>query len=559
MTMTPIADYIIVGAGSAGCVLAARLSEDRDVSVLLLEAGGSDASPFVRMPSAFSIPMNSSRYDWGWHTDPEPYMDGRRLHCPRGRVLGGSSSINGMVWVRGHPRDFDRWAELGASGWDWAGVAPYFRRVERFTSGVGAQADPRRGLDGPVGIRQGDRSNPLYGAFLDAAAASGYAVVDDLNGARQEGFGPLDMNVADGMRASSYRAWLVPVLDRPNLEVRARQNVERLELVDGGDGPRATGVVLTDGTVLRAGREVISAAGAIGSPTLLLRSGIGPGERLQAAGVAPRVELAGVGENLMDHLEAYVQQACTQPISLNGRLTLLGKALIGARWLLRRDGLGATNHFEAGGFIRSTAGVEWPDIQFHFLPAAVRYDGRDAGTAHGFQAHVGPMRPESRGRIRLCGPKLADAPSIRFDYLAAEIDREVFRRALRLTREIFAAEPFAALRGEEIAPGPDAQDDSALDAFVRERAESAYHPCGTCAMGEGPAAVVDSECRVRGVRGLRVIDSSIFPDIPNGNLNAPTTMLADRASDLVRGRAALAREPLPYYSDPEQADRQRSV
>ena len=556
--MSGEADYVIVGAGSAGCVLAARLTEDPGVSVLLLEAGGSDASPFVRMPSAFSIPMNSSRYDWGLHTEPEPHLDGRRLHCPRGKVLGGSSSVNGMVWVRGHPRDFERWAELGAEGWDWASVAPYFRRVERFTAGEGSQADPRRGLDGAVGVRQGARANPLYGAFLDAAAASGYAVVDDLNGPRQEGFGPLDMNVDAGLRASSYRAWLAPVRQRPNLEIRTHQRVERLELVVEADGPRAAGVVLADGTVLRARREVISAAGAIGSPTLLLRSGIGAAARLQEAGVNPRVELPGVGENLMDHLEIYVQQACTQPVSLNGRLTLFGKALIGARWLLRRDGLGATNHFEAGGFIRSAPGVEWPDIQFHFLPAAVRYDGRDAGTRHGFQAHVGPMRPESRGRIRLRGPHLADAPSIRFDYLAAEQDRLVFRNALRLTRELFASAPFDAYRGEEIAPGPAAQDDAALDAFVREKAESAYHPSGTCAMGMGPLSVVDPECRVHGVRGLRVIDSSVFPDIPNGNLNAPTTMLADRASDLVRGRTMLAPEPLPYYQDPAWRDRQRA-
>lgn len=554
----PVADYVIVGAGSAGCVLAARLTEDPDVSVLLLEAGGSDASPFVRMPSAFSIPMNSSRYDWGLHTDPEPHMDGRRLHCPRGRVLGGSSSINGMVWVRGHPRDYERWAELGATDWDWASVAPYFRRVERFTAGEGAQADPRRGHAGPVGVRQGARHNPLYGAFLEAAAACGYAVVDDLNGPRQEAFGPLDMNVDAGLRASSYRAWLAPVRHRPNLEVRTGQRIERLELADEADGPRATGVVLENGTVLRAAREVISAAGAIGSPTLLLRSGIGAADRLAEAGVAPRVELPGVGENLMDHLEIYVQQACTQPVSLNGRLTLFGKALIGARWLLRRDGLGASNHFEAGGFIRSAPGVAWPDIQFHFLPAAIRYDGRDAGTRHGFQAHVGPMRPESRGRVRLLGPRLAEAPSIRFDYLAAEADREVFRRALRLTREIFGAAPLDAFRGAELAPGEAAQSDEDLDAFVREKAESAYHPSGTCAMGTGPAAVVDPECRVHGVRGLRVIDSSVFPDIPNGNLNAPTTMLADRASDIVRGRTMLAPEALPYFLDDAWAERQRS-
>ncbi|MEE4298480.1 MAG: GMC oxidoreductase, partial [Pseudomonadales bacterium] len=289
-----------------------------------------------------------------------------------------------------------------------------------------------------------------------------------------------------------------------------------------------------------------------------LRSGIGAAARLAEAGVTPRVELPGVGENLMDHLELYVQQACTQPVSLNGRLTRFGKALIGARWLLRRDGLGASNHFEAGGFVRSAAGVAWPDIQFHFLPAAVRYDGRDAGTRHGFQAHVGPMRPESRGRLRLRGPRLADAPSIRFDYLAAEADREVFRRALRLTRELFAAAPLDPFRGEELAPGAAAQSDAELDAFVRAKAESAYHPCGTCAMGTGPTAVVDPECRVHGVRGLRVIDSSVFPDIPNGNLNAPTTMLADRTSDLVRGRPVLEPEPLPYFLDPAWPDRQRT-
>jgi choline dehydrogenase len=546
-------DHVIVGAGSAGCVLARRLSDDPTVRVCLLEAGGSDASPVIRMPAAFSLPMNSRRYDWGWHTEPEPGLDGRRLHCPRGRVLGGSSSINGMVWVRGHPLDFEQWAALGADGWGWADVAPYFRRAEDFVPTGEAAADARRGRGGPLGVRQGRRDNPLHGAFLGAAAECGYAVVDDLNGPRQEAFGPLDASIVDGVRCSAWRAYVRPVRHRSNLEVRTGALAREIVVEDG----RARAVRLADGTRIEARRSVISAAGAIASPLLLMRSGIGDPAVLADAGIAPRHALAGVGANLMDHLEVYVQQACTRPVSLNAMLGLLGRARIGARWLLRRDGPGATNHFETGAFLRSAAGVRWPDLQIHFLPAAVRYDGRAPAAGHGFQAHIGPMRPASRGRVRPSGPSVADAPSIRFDYLAEAEDRSVFRRALRLTRELFAAPALAAFAGEELAPGAGAVSDDALDAFVRTSAESAYHPCGTCRMGTDAGAVVDPDLRVRGIEGLHVADASVFPSIPNGNLNAPTIMLAERAADLIAGRAPLAPEPLPYWTDPAWETRQR--
>ncbi len=540
-------DYVIVGAGSAGCILAARLSEDPDVTVALLEAGGSDLSPVIRMPSALSIPMNMAMYNWGYESEPEAGLDGRRLDCPRGRVLGGSSSINGMAFVRGHPLDIDQWAAGGAEGWDHAHCLPYYKRLERWMHG----ADRWRGGGGPVAVNTGNdmRLNPLYQAFIAAGEEAGYPFTADYNGYRQEGFGQMHMNVDDGVRASAARSYLVPAKGRDNLHVIPRVTVDRVTF----DGTRATGVdYLSAGRRLhvRAAREVILSAGSIGSPSILQRSGIGAAAALEVLGIDVLVDAPGVGENLQDHLEVYFQYRCTQPVSLNRKLGLLSKAMIGARWLLLRDGLGATNHFEACGFIRSRAGLEWPDIQYHFLPAAMRYDGRVAFDGDGFQVHVGPNKPDSRGTVRIRSADPMAAPVIRFNHLSAESDREAWRATLRLTREVLQQEALAPFRGEEIQPGSavDFDDDAAIDAWVREHVESAYHPSCTVKMGadDDALAVLDAECRVRGTTALRVVDASIFPTITNGNLNAPSMMVAERASDLIRGRS-LPPEEVPVW------------
>ncbi len=530
------ADFIVVGAGSAGCALAARLSEDGRNRVLVIEHGGSDAGPFIRMPAALSYPMNMARYDWGYRTEPEPHLGGRSLACPRGKVIGGSSSINGMVWVRGHPRDFDHWAEVGAAGWAWADVAPYFDRLEDWHDG-GHGGDPAwRGRGGRVHVTRGRRATPRDAAFVQAGAQAGFETTDDYNGEKQEGFGPMEQTVWRGSRWSAADAYLKPALRRPNVAL-----VRALALRVTFEQGRATGVAVAQGsgeTVLSARRAVILAASAINSPKLLLHSGIGPAAQLAAMGLKVVADRAGVGANLQDHLEIYFQQSCSQPITLNGRLGLTHKGRIGARWMLRGDGLGATNHFESAGFVRSRAGVEYPDIQFHFLPGAIRYDGKAAAPGHGFQAHVGPMRSPSRGTVALRDPDPRAAPAIRFNYMSDPQDWADFRHCIRLTRALFGQKAFDAFRGPEIAPGAQATSDDALDAFVREHVESAYHPCGACRMGaaDDPGAVVDPQTRVIGVEGLHVADSSIFPRITNGNLNAPSIMTGEKAADLILGR-----------------------
>jgi len=532
------ADYVIVGSGSAGAALAARLSEDGRHRVIVIEYGGSDVGPFIQMPAALSYPMNMRRYDWGYLSEPEPHLGGRRLACPRGKVIGGSSSINGMVYVRGHARDFDHWAESGASGWGFADVLPYFRRMENWHETGGEPG--WRGTGGPLHVTRGPRRNPLYHAFVEAGAQAGFELTDDYNGAKQEGFGPMEQTVWQGRRWSTANAYLRPALSRPNLKL-VKGLAERV-VVDHG---KATGVEITQGNrrqTISARAEVILAASAINSPKLLMLSGIGPAADLAALGIDIVADRPGVGGNLQDHLEVYVQQACTQPITLFKHWNLLGKAMIGAQWLFFKSGLGASNHFESAAFVRSAAGVDYPDIQFHFLPMAVRYDGKAAAEGHGFQAHVGPMRSRSRGRVSLRSAEPEAPPRILFNYMSHPEDWRDFRHCVRLTRKIFSQAAFDAFRGKEIQPGETFQSDDELDEFIRDHAESAYHPCGTCRMGraEAPDTVVDPQCRVVGVDRLRVVDSSIFPRITNGNLNGPSIMVGEKAADHILGRPMLA-------------------
>ncbi|MEF2132159.1 choline dehydrogenase [Pseudoalteromonas maricaloris] len=531
-------DYIIVGAGSAGCVLANRLSENPAHKVLLLETGGSDKSIFIQMPTALSIPMNTDKYAWQFHTEPEPHLDNRVMHCPRGKVLGGSSSINGMVYVRGHAKDFDEWQDSGAQGWDYQSCLPYFKRAESWYLG----GDEYRGEQGPLGTNNGNEmANPLYRAFISAGEQAGYAFTKDYNGEQQEGFGPMHMTVKGGKRCSSSRAYLDPIKHRSNLTIVTGALVQKVLL----DGKTATGVEYSVKGNLKkanAAKEVILSAGSIGSPHLLQLSGIGDKEALTAAGVEVKHHLPGVGKNLQDHLEFYFQYKCKQPITLNGRLGLISKGLIGARWLLDKSGLGATNHFESCAFIRSKAGVEWPDLQYHFLPAAIRYDGKSAFDGHGFQVHVGHNKPKSRGEVTIKSADPTVAPKIQFNYLAEQEDIEGFRACVRRTREIIEQSAFDDFRESEIQPGERVQTDEEIDAFVRKAVESAYHPSCSCKMGEDEMAVVDSQTRVHGVKGLRVVDSSIFPTIPNGNLNAPTIMVAEKAADMILGNSPLAAE-----------------
>ncbi|MGR3454348.1 choline dehydrogenase [Pseudooceanicola sp.] len=533
------ADYVVVGSGSAGSAMAARLSEDGQHSVIVVEYGGTDAGPFIQMPGALSYPMNMARYDWGYQSEPEPNLGNRRLATPRGKVIGGSSSINGMVYVRGHARDFDTWAEMGATGWSYADVLPYYKRMETWHDG-GHGGDPDwRGTDGPLHITRGTRENPLHDAFVRAGAQAGFELTDDYNGEKQEGFGPMEQTVWKGRRWSAANAYLKPALKRTNCTL-VRGLATRIVIEEG----RATGVELRRGggtEVIRARREVILAASSLNSPKLLMLSGIGPAAHLREHGIAVVADRPGVGQNLQDHLELYIQQECSQPVTLYKHWNLWGKALVGAQWLFFKTGPGASNQFESAGFIRSRAGVEYPDIQFHFLPLAVRYDGKAAAKAHGFQAHVGPNRSLSRGAVTLRSADPAAAPVIRFNYMSHGRDWEDFRHCIRVTREIFAQPAFDGFRGRELSPGAKAQDDAALDAHIRAHAESAYHPCGTCRMGraDDARAVVDPEGWVIGVERLRVADSSIFPQITNGNLNGPSIMVGEKIADHVLGKAPL--------------------
>ena len=548
------ADFVIVGAGSAGSAMAYRLGQS-GASVIVIEYGGSDAGPFIQMPAALSYPMNMARYDWGLKTEPEPYLGGRVLATPRGRVIGGSSSINGMVYVRGHARDFDTWAEMGAQGWGFADVLPYFKRMENWHGNEGSAE--WRGHDGPLHITRGPRDNPLFDAFIQAGAQAGYPVTRDYNGAAQEGFGPMEATIWQGRRWSAANAYLKPAMARGNVTV-VRGLAQRVVIKDG----RAIGVEVSRGgrvEVIHANREVVIAASSLNTPKLLMLSGIGPAAHLAEHGIAVHADRQGVGANLQDHLEIYQQFAASQPITLYKYWNIWGKALIGAQWLFTGKGLGASNQFEACAFIRSAAGVQYPDIQYHFLPIAVRYDGKASASGHGFQAHVGPMRSKSRGSVTLRSADPAAAPRIRFNYMSIAEDWQDFRRCIRLTREIFgqsAMEPF--VKGE-ITPGAALQSDDDLDGFIRDHVESAYHPCGTARMGrpDDPGAVVDAECRVIGVDALRVADSSIFPQITNGNLNAPSIMVGEKAADHLLGRTPLPPSNLEPQLNPLWRERQR--
>jgi choline dehydrogenase len=459
------------------------------------------------------------------------------MHCPRGKVLGGSSSINGMVYVRGHAKDFDQWQEHGAEGWDYQSCLPYFQKAEAFYLGKNTY----RGDKGPLGVNNGNEmANPLYKVFIKAGQQAGYGATNDANAAQQEGFGPMHMTVKNGVRSSASREYLDPVKSRNNLSIVTGALAEKVLL----NGKQAIGVEYrVNGTTLtaKASKEVVLSAGPIGSPHLLQLSGIGDSDTLKAAGIEVKHHLPGVGQNLQDHLEFYFQYKCKQPITLNGKLGLISKGLIGLRWLLTRKGLGSTNHFESCAFIRSKLGVEWPDIQYHFLPAAMRYDGKSAFAGHGFQVHVGHNKPKSRGAVTIVSADPTVAPKIQFNYLQHQDDIEGFRACVRLTREIIEQSAFDEYRDDEIQPGKEIQTDEQIDAFVRQAVESAYHTSCSCKMGEDDTAVVNSKTQVHGITGLRVVDSSIFPTIPNGNLNAPTIMLAEKAADLILDKPPLSK------------------
>ncbi|MBB3144969.1 choline dehydrogenase [Phyllobacterium trifolii] len=530
------ADFVIIGSGSAGSAMAYRLSEDGKYSVIVVEFGGTDIGPFIQMPAALSFPMNMSTYDWGFMSEPEPHLGGRRLVTPRGKVIGGSSSINGMVYVRGHAHDFDHWAESGATGWSYADVLPYFKRMEHSHGGEPGW----RGTDGPMHIQRGRRDNPLFHAFVDAGQQAGFEVTEDYNGSKQEGFGAMEQTIHNGRRWSAANAYLRPALKRKNVSLV--NGFARRVIIEN---QRAVGVEITRRgrtEIIRARREVIVAASSINSPKLLMLSGIGPAAHLKEHGIDVVADRAGVGQNLQDHMEVYIQQESLKPITLNSKLGLFSKAMIGAEWLFFKTGHGATNHFESAAFVRSKPGVDYPDIQYHFLPAAIRYDGRAAVKGHGFQAHVGPMRSKSRGSVTLRSSDPFEKPRILFNYMSHPDDWVDFRHAVRLTREIFGQAALDPYRGKEISPGAHVQSDEEIDDFLREHAESAFHPCGTCKMGSAndPMAVVDPQCRVIGVEGLRIADSSIFPRVTNGNLNGPSIMAGEKAADHI-----LDRDPLP--------------
>ena len=539
-------DFVVVGGGSAGCALANRLSADPGTSVLVLEAGRSDlrVDPFIHMPAALPYPIGNKLYDWKYESEPEPHMDGRKVYHARGKILGGSSSINGMIFQRGNPLDYERWAaDQGLGSWDYAHCLPYFKRMETCLAG----ADQWRGGSGPLTLERGPATSPLFGAFFEAAQQAGYPLTDDVNGYRQEGFAAFDRNVHRGRRLSAARAYLHPVRNRPNLRVETLAMVTGLVL----DGARVTGV-----DYRRAGRgarrvragEVILSGGAINTPQLLLLSGIGPRADLEQLGIDVVTDLPGVGSNLQDHLEVYIQYASLQPVSIGPWLKHRHKPRIGAEWLFMRRGVGASNHFEAGGFIRSNDEVDYPNLMFHFLPIAIRYDGSRPAAEHGYQVHIGPMYSDVRGSVTLKSRNPYDHPALRFNYLSTENDRREWIEMVRAARRILNQPAFAAFNAGELSPGPSVESDQEILDWVAQDAETALHPSCTARMGVDDMSVLDPETmRVHGVDGLRVVDASAMPYVTNGNIYAPVMMLAEKSADLILGNTPLPPSAAPFY------------
>ena len=542
-------DFIIVGGGSAGCVLAARLSADPANRVLVLEAGRTDWAfdVFIHMPAALTFPIGSRFYDWKYESEPEPFMHDRRIYHARGKVLGGSSSINGQIFQRGNPLDYERWAaDPGMASWDYAHCLPYFKRME--TALAAAPDDPFRGHDGPLVLERGPAAGPLFRAFFAAAREAGYALTDDVNGYRQEGFGPFDRNIHRGRRLSAARAYLHPVMGRKNLEVRTRTFVERIVF----DGARAVGVEINRGrrgTDRCLGGEVILAGGAINSPQTLLLSGVGPRADLEGLGIAVVADVPGVGQHLQDHLEVYIQYQSLQPVSMQPSATdRWRRPFIGAQWLFLRSGPGATNHFEGGGFVRSNEDVAYPNLMFHFLPLAIRYDGSSGAKGHGYQVHVGPMYSDARGSITLKSTDPREHPALRFNYLSTDQDRREWVEAVRVARHILTQPAMAPYNGGETSPGPTVETDDEVLEWVRRDAETALHPSCTARMGIDDDSVTDPmTMRVRGVEGLRVVDASAMPYVTNGNIYAPVMMIAEKAADLILGNTPLPPEPVDFY------------
>jgi choline dehydrogenase len=538
-------DFVIVGGGSAGSVLGNRLSADPSTRVLVLEAGRTDSlwDVYIHMPAALSFPIGNKHYDWRYESEPEPFMGGRRVSHARGKVLGGSSSINGMIFQRGNPLDYEKWAaEPGLERWSYAHCLPYFKRMETCLAG----ADAFRGGDGPLVVERGPVTNPLFGAFFEAVQQAGYPLTDDVNGYRQEGFAAFDRNLHRARRLSAARAYLHPVMKRPNLEVRCKTFVTRVLF----DGKRAVGVEVAKGGATERidANEVILCGGSINSPQLLQLSGVGDPAHLRAVGVEPVHELPGVGENLQDHLEVYVQHACTKPVSVAPAMKWRNRPWVGFQWLFLRRGPGATNHFEAGGFARSNDDVAYPNLMFHFLPLAIRYDGTQPAGGHGYQVHIGPMNSDARGSLKITSPDPRVHPALRFNYLSTDQDRREWVEAIRCARHILGQPAFAEFDAGEISPGPEIETDEQILDWVARDGETALHPSCTCSMGVDEMAVVDPDSlRVRGLDGLRVVDASVMPHVTNANIYAPVVMIAEKAADLILDATPLPPEHTPFY------------